>query len=123
LLLTGNLKLETLKPMFTQAQIEVENKAVFAELKSAIENALHARAEDFLHLVKRFGLNVRQFEQLLKEQVLEQLPGARPSRSCEELYRELGPSDQGLIREFYLTGIEEIPPRLRAKYSKLYRYQ
>jgi len=28
-----------------------------------------------------------------------------------------------VIREFYLTKIEEVPVELRAKYSKLYRYQ
>jgi hypothetical protein len=109
--------------MYTQAQIEVDNKATFAELKGAIENALQSRPEDFLHLVKRFGLRVRQFEQLLHERVLEQLPGATTSRSCEELYRELNPSDQGLIREFYLTVIEELPVELRTKYLKLYRYE
>jgi hypothetical protein len=109
--------------MFSQAPIEVENHAVFADLKAAIENALSARAEDFLHLVKRFGLRIRQFEGLLKERVFEQMPGARPSRPCDELFRELSSSDQGLIREFYLTRIEELPAELRAKYSKLYRYQ
>ena len=109
--------------MYTQAQIEVENKAVFAELKSAIENALHARAEDFLHAVKRSGNSIRQFEALLRERVFEQLPDTRVSRPCEQLFHELSSSDQGLIREFYLTGVEEIPVELRAKYSKLYRYE
>ena len=109
--------------MYTQAQIEVENKAVFAELKGAIENAVHSRPEDFLHLVKRFGFPIRQFEELLRERIFEQLPGARTTKSCEELFRELGSSDQGLIREFYLTAIEEVPAELRAKYLKLYRYQ
>ena len=109
--------------MFSQAPIEVENHAVFAELKTAIENALSARAEDFLHLVKRFGMRVRQFEEILRNRILEQVPGARPSRPYEELFRALKSSDQGLIREFYLTGIEEVPAELRARYSKLYRYQ
>ena len=109
--------------MFSQAPIEVENQAVFTELKTSIENALSARAEDFLHLVKRFGLRVRQFEAILRERIFEQMPGARPNRPCTELYAVLNSSDQGLIREFYLTGIEEIPVELRSKYSKLYRYQ
>jgi hypothetical protein len=73
--------------------------------------------------VKRFGFPIRQFEELLKERVFEQLPGARTSQSCEELFRDLGSSDQGLIREFYLTTIEQVPAELRAKYRKLYRYQ
>ena len=108
--------------MYTQAQIEVENKAVYDELKSAIENALHSRPGEFLQSVKRTGLRIRQFEGVLKERVFERLPGARAIRPCQELYRELGSSEQGLIREFYLTGIEDIAKELRAKYSKLYRY-
>jgi hypothetical protein len=51
------------------------------------------------------------------------LPGAASSRPCEELFSELSLSDQGMIREFYLTRIEEVPTQLRAKYAKLYRYQ
>ena len=109
--------------MFTQAQIEVQNKQVFAELRGAIENALGLYSNEFLHLVKRFGLRVRQFEQILRERVFEQLPGAATQRSCEQLFSELSLSDQGLIREFYLTRVEEVPPELRAKYAKLYRYQ
>jgi hypothetical protein len=109
--------------MFTQAPIELENPTLVTALKSSIENALLAYPNEFLHLVKRFGLRVRQLEQLLQQRVLEQLPGRQASRPCEELYRELGPSDQGLIREFYLTQIEELPVELRAKYSRLFRYQ
>ena len=74
-------------------------------------------------MVKRFGLRVRQFEEILKDRILEQIPGARPSHPYEELFRGLNSSDQGLIREFYLTGIEEMPVELRSKYSTLYRYQ
>ena len=109
--------------MYTQAQIEIENKAVFAELKSTIENAALLRAEDFLRAVKRSGSTVRQFERLLAQRVFEQLPGTEANRSCGELFGQLSPADQGMIREFYLTAIEEIPVELRTKYSKLYRYE
>ena len=108
---------------FTQAPIDVQNEGVFAELKGAVDNALSIRAEDFLHLVKRFGLHVRQFEEVLKRRILEQLPGAQPSRPYEELFGQLSLSDQGLIREFYLTRLEDVPVELRTKYAKLYRYQ
>jgi hypothetical protein len=109
--------------MYTQAQIEIEKKAVFAELKAAVENALVAHADDFLQVVKRSGLRVRQFEELLERRAFEQLPGTGTSRSCEELYHDMGQSDQGLLRELYLTRIEEIPVALREKYLKLFRYQ
>ena len=108
---------------FAQAQIEVQNQQVLDELKRAVENALVARTDEFLQLVKRFGLHVREFEKVLKEHVFEQLPGAKQARTSEDLYSELRASDQGLIREFYLTRIEEIPVELRTKYSKLFRYQ
>jgi len=109
--------------MYTQASIAVENNAAHAQLKAAIENAVGSCADDFLHLVKRSGLKVRQFEELLHRRIFEQLRGTRTSRPCEELYRELGQSDQGLIREFYLTSIEEVPVELRTRYSSLYRYE
>ena len=109
--------------MYTQASIEVENKPAFAELKTAINNALGSRVDDFLQLVKRSGLRVRQFEELLSRRIFEQLPGKQTSRPCEELYGELGQADQGLIREFYLTSLEEVPVELRAKYSGLFRYE
>jgi hypothetical protein len=109
--------------MYTQAPLEIANQPLVGQLKSAVENALVTRRDEFLQLVKRFGLQVREFEQLLEQHVFEQLPGTQVNRPCEELYRELGPSDQGLIREFYLTKIEEIPVELRAKYLRLFRYQ
>ena len=109
--------------MYTQAPIAVENKTAYAELKAAIENALRSCADDFLHLVRRSGLKVRQFEGLLHRRVFEQLRGTETTRPCEELYRQLAESDQGLIREFYLTSIEEVPVELRMKYSSLYRYE
>jgi hypothetical protein len=109
--------------MFTQTTIELENPTLVAELKSSIDNALLTHPNEFLHSVKRFGLRVRQLEQLFQQRVFEQLPGRQASRPCEELYRELRPSDQGLIREFYLTRIEELPVEVRAKYSSLFRYQ
>jgi hypothetical protein len=108
---------------FAQAPIKVHNRAVVEELQRVIESALTGRADEFLHLVNRFGRRIRQFEEVLKERVFDQLAGVALSRPSEELYAELGASDQGVIREFYLTKIEEVPVELRAKYSKLYRYQ
>jgi hypothetical protein len=112
-----------MREMFAQAQIEVENKQLFNDLRSAVENALGLYSDEFLQTLKRFGLRVRQFEQILHERVFEQLPGSPSQRPCEEMFADLSASDQGLIREFYLTRIEEVPTELRAKYAKLYRYE
>jgi hypothetical protein len=108
---------------FAQAPIEVQNRAVVGEIERVIKSALGTQADGFLYLVKRFGLKVRQFEEVLKERIFDQLPEVGPSRPSEEMYGELSASDQGVIREFYLTRIEEVPVELRAKYAKLYRYQ
>jgi len=108
---------------FAQAPIVVQNRAVVDELQRVIVGALTGRPDEFLHLVKRFGLRIRQFEEVLRERVFDQLAGVAPSRPSEQLYAELGASDQGVIREFYLTKIEEVPVELRTKYLKLYRYQ
>ena len=66
---------------------------------------------------------MRAFEAVLAERVFDQLAGVAPQRPTFEMYRELSGSDQGVIREFYLTQIEEVPVELRTKYLKLYRYQ
>ena len=101
----------------------MENGAAFAELKSLIGNALSGPGIDsFLQTMKRYGYKVRQFEKVLEDHILEQIPGATASKSAEELYSEMNASDQGLIREFYLTEIEKVPVEWRTKYKKLYQY-
>ena|SRR5438874_5951700 len=108
---------------FTQAQIEIENVQAVEELKTLIRNALNERNLDsFLHTMKRFGYKVRQFDGVLEDHILQQVPGASASKSGEDLYAELGASNQGLIREFYLTEIERIPVEWRRKYQKLFQY-
>ena len=108
---------------FSQAQIAVQNEGIFGELKALIENALtETNLEPFLHTMKRCGYKVREFEAVLEDHVLEQVPGASASKSAEDLYAELGASDQGMIREFYLTVIEQIPVEWRRKYQKLFQY-
>ena len=108
---------------FSQAQIAVQNARAFGELRSLIENALTERNLDsFLHTLKRCGYKVREFESVLEDHVLEQVPGASVSKPGEELYAELSPADQGMIREFYLTVVEQIPVEWRRKYQKLFQY-
>jgi hypothetical protein len=108
---------------FSQVQIAIQNAQVFGELRTLIENALtEAHLDAFLHTMKRCGYKVREFEAVLQDHVLEQVPGALSSKSAEDLYQELGPSDQGMIREFYLTVIEQIPVEWRRKYQKLFQY-
>jgi len=108
---------------FSQAQIAVQNAYAFGELKALIENALtEANLDSFLHTMKRCGYKIREFEAVLQDHVLDQVRGASAPKPGEDLYAELGPSDQAMIREFYLTVIEQIPVEWRRKYHKLFQY-
>ena len=101
--------------MFEQATIPIQNPAVFAEVKAAIEAAFATAAVDkYLKRVEHAQLRAREFEKILHE---EFLGAATPAK-----YAELGNADQGQIREFYLRQVEQVSPALREKYRKVYSY-
>ena len=104
---------------FVQAQIKVQREQEFGSLRAMVERGLApASAETFLRQVKRKGLRVRQWEEILRAKVFEAIDRslAASGESAERLYAGLPLSDQGLIREFYLTQVEQIVPALRAKF-------
>ena len=106
---------------FTQAQIPVANAETFGQLKGAIAQQLDpAKVEKFLKVAEATGLRIRDFEGLLKKSVFDKV--APPQGGAQNLYQQLPASDQGQIREFYLSQIEEVAPALRGKYRKLYQY-
>ncbi len=101
--------------MFEQPVLPVENEATFLDVKSAIEKAFApANAEKFLKQIGSAGLRARSFEAVLKKNLLGSTAAAA--------YGQLGNSDQGQIREFYLYSVEQVAPELRAKYLKVYSY-
>jgi hypothetical protein len=105
---------------FEQATIPVEKQDTFAALKARVESALGPNGIDnFMKGVARSGYPVRKFEQLLSGGLFD---GRDSTLKAARLYAELGDSDKGLIREFYLTRIEQVPDAIREKYSKIYRY-
>ena len=98
-----------------QPVIPVADPEAFGAVRSAIENAFSAaKVEDFLKSLQRAGLRIRGFELVLRKGLL----GA----SASDQYSQLGDSDQGQIREFYLASLEKVAPALRARFSKLYAY-
>ena len=103
-------------PQFENAEIAVQNTEAFETLKTQIVGALTTGADRFLSGAASRGINAREFEKMLAAGLLD--GQARAS----ELYEKLPLSDQGLIRELYLTKVEEIEPELRRKHSKVYRY-
>jgi hypothetical protein len=101
--------------MFEQAVFPVQNQQGFQQLASRIESALSAnRADLFLGAVAAKKLRVRQFEEILDKGLL--------GKDGKALYGALEVSDQSLIREKYLAGIERVPMELRQRFLKLYAY-
>jgi hypothetical protein len=106
---------------FEQATIKVEKEKEFGELKSAIIRAFAPEVvEKYLKRMASAGLRIRDFDAVLAKRVLEQV-GALAG-SAKDLYAALTLTDQGQMKEFYLSKIEEVGPELRAKFHKLYQY-
>jgi uncharacterized ParB-like nuclease family protein len=107
---------------FQQAAIRIEKEREFQELKGAIDRVFSPeKVETFLKRVRSCGMRVRDVEAVLARGILEQVDSVL-AKSGQQLYQALTPSDQGQMREFYLSRIEEVDPKLRAKFQKLYRY-
>jgi hypothetical protein len=110
---------------FEQAVIKVEKQAQFAELKAAIERAFTSgKVEKFLKRLDGRGVRIRDFEGVLDQRAIEYADRGLESagRSARALYQELTVSDQGQLREFYLSKIELVEEVLRHKFHKLYHY-
>ena len=105
---------------FQQAPIAVQNLEAFSALKQLIDAVFAPPAvEGFLKKLAKAGLGIRQFERVLERRLFEDGKG---EQSPWVLYQSLATSDQGLIREHYLTRVEEVDSRLRVKHQRVYRY-
>ena len=110
---------------FEQATIKVERETEFEELKSAIDRAFDAaRAEKFLKQLQSGGIRVRDWDLVLAKRRIERTDEslAKSGKTALSLYQTLTVSDQAQMREFYLSRVEEVEPRLRAKFHKIYQY-
>jgi len=106
---------------FEQAAIKIEKAEEFARLQAAVEQAfLPERAESFLKQLDRKGIRVRDFDTILAQQVLEAV--GESELNARQLYESLPVSDQGQMREFYLSKLETVDQVLRQKFKKLYQY-
>jgi hypothetical protein len=105
---------------FEQAGIAVQSTE-FEKLKDVINSALSAaNINKFMKAVDSNGFLIRQFEEILDRGLLNKAVNGSPS--ALELYKNMPASDQGQMREFYLTRIEEVAVDIRKKYQKIYRY-
>ena len=101
--------------MYEQAALSVVDPETFGTVKAAVESSFATdRAAGFLKSVERAKLRVRDFESVVRKGLL----GAATAGE----YSRLGNSDQGQIREVYLSRLEKVTPELRQKFLKLYAY-
>ena len=110
---------------FEQAAIKVEKEAQFAELKSAIERAFAAgTVEKLLKKLDSKGTRIRDFDSVLEKEAIEHvdgmLRGAR--KTAKGLYQDLTLTDQGQMREFYLSKLEGVEEALRHRFKRVFQY-
>ena len=114
-----------MKALFEQAGIKVQKEQEFSTLKSVIDRALSsAQVEKFLKKFESKKLHIRKFEKALDAKIFDSVDEtfAKSGQSAKQLYSSLPVTDQGQIREFYLTRIEEVDSALRHKFQKVYSY-
>ena len=110
---------------FQQAGIGVEKREEFEQLHSALKRVFGAVAVgEFLRLLRRKGVPIRDFDRVLREKLLEQADSglSQSGRSAKQWYEALSVGDQAQVREFYLTALEAVDLPLRERFKQLYRY-
>jgi hypothetical protein len=109
---------------FQQATIPVQNEPEFYALREAIERVFSpAQIHNYLRGLKRAGVKVRQFEQVLEKELIERADAelARSGRKARELYETIAMSDKAQMREFYLVRLEKVGDEIREKFASAYR--
>ncbi len=100
---------------YEQPVLPVADERRFGAVKSSIESEFSTgRVVEFLKSLDRLKLRIRDFETVLNAGLL----GA----STASDYNQLGHSDQGQIREFYLASLEKVSSELRQRFFRLYSY-
>jgi hypothetical protein len=108
--------------VFEQAAIKVEKECEFGALRAAVEQAFAPeKVERFLKRLDRKGVRIRDFDAVLAAKALEDAAGGS-GLNAQHLYQSLSVSDQGLMREFYLSMLEAVDQALRHEFKKLYQY-
>jgi len=107
---------------FAQAAIKVENEQAFGELKAAVVQVFAAdRITKFLKKLNGQNIRIRDWEDILAAGTIDVIAETKLG-AARSLYESLTVSDQGQVRELYLSKVEEVDPALRARFPKLYRY-
>jgi hypothetical protein len=107
---------------FEQATIKIDNEAAFAELKAAVGSVFVAdRVTQYLKKLSAQSIRIRDWDAILSSGAIDVVAGIKLG-AARLLYQSLTVSDQGQMREFYLSKIEEVDQALRARFAKLYQY-
>jgi light-regulated signal transduction histidine kinase (bacteriophytochrome) len=107
---------------FEQATIKVVKESEFGALESAIERVFSAdRVAKYFKALDGRGIRARSLDAILAANVID-LVAESKAGTARSLYESLPVSDQGQVREFYLSKVEEVDSVLRAKFHKLYQY-
>ena len=110
---------------YEQATIKVEKEAQFAELKASVERAFSVGAvEKMLKRLDSKNTRIRDFDSVLEKQVIEHVDATlrEARKTAKGLYQELTVTDQGQMREFYLSKLEQVEEPLRHKFRKIFQY-
>jgi hypothetical protein len=108
--------------IFEKAAIKVDKAQEYAKLQAAIEEAFSPeKVKGFLKGLNRGKIRIRDFDAVIVCKTLEAANG-RADLAARRLYNSLSLSDQGQIREFYLSRLESVDTELRHKFKKLYQY-
>jgi len=112
---TSSSAFDTTLGNFSQPVLAVVDSARFATVRTAIEAAFApSQVEKFFKSVGKSAVRIRHFETVLQMGLL--------GTSAQTAYHELGNSDQGQIREYYLASLERVAPEVRKKFFRLYAY-
>ncbi len=107
---------------FEQATIKVVKEREFEELKGAIERVFAGdRVAKYFKALQRRGIRVRNLNEIFAANVIDMAAGNKAGMA-RSWYEALPVSDQGQVREFYLSKLEETDQAMRAKFHKLYQY-
>jgi hypothetical protein len=110
---------------FQQAELPVKDAQRFEELRGRIERVFASDViEKFLSKLQSKRLRARQFEEILDRGLLDQFDPqfGNLGTTAQQMFTSLPLSDQGQIREFYLTRVEQVDWELRNRFHKVYQY-
>jgi hypothetical protein len=109
--------------VFEQATIAIDKGTEFEELKAVIDRAFQSgTVEEFLRQLSKNGLRVRDWDSILAKGILERFNQNSMKKTSGSLYEQLSMSDRAQIRESYLSRVEEVSPKLRTKFHRIYQY-